>query len=187
MSDWQSIGNDPCSAINSPELVTRELPQLDKSLPPTSSSEVQQSSENYTTLQLREACEALSTPEHQCHWNPVSQFTGKYCQDCRPVCRSVRRSLNFFQFCLGVGLLTVSIPISTVVIVVIASDVVSVEMQVINNIIMCKVASDIVILDFASCTKYSCLVPSFTGYAGYHIGSDMDGFWSWEGDISSLG
>ena len=132
MSDWQSIGNDPCTAINSPEFVTRELPQLDKNLLPTSSSEVQQSSENSTALQLRKACEALSTPEHQCHWNPVSQFTGKYCQDCRPVCRSVRRSLNFFQFCLGVGMVIVAIPIACIVIVVIASDVAALEMQVIK-------------------------------------------------------
>ena len=182
MSDWQSIGNDPCSAINSPELVTRELPQLDKSLPPTSSSEVQQSSENYTTLQLREACEALSTPEHQCHWNPVSQFTGKYCQDCRPVCRSVRRSLNFFQLCLGVGMVTVSIPIATVIIVVIASDVIPLEMQVINSNTIWEYLT---FQDVAA--KYPCLVPFFHCFAGYRIWSDMDGFWSWEGDISSLG
>ena len=132
MSDWQSIGNDPCSAINTPELVARELPPLDTSLLPTLSSEGQQSSDNTTTLQLREACEALSTPEDQCHWNPVSQFTGKYCHDCYPVCRSVQRSLNFFQFCLGVSLVSLSIPISTVIIAVIASDVVSLEKQVGN-------------------------------------------------------
>ena len=134
MSDWQSIGSDPCSVFNSQEL--SQLNDLDDSLLSALNSEVQQRGVNRTALnlQLRTNCEALSTPGDQCQWNPVSQFTGKYCQDCRPVCRSVRRSLNFFQLCLGVGLVTVSMPLAAVVITVIASDVVSPEMQVTNSV-----------------------------------------------------
>ena len=134
LSDWQSIGNDPCSATSI------ELPQLydvDYSSPLTSSSEIQHGT-NYTNLQLRKACEALSTPEDKCYWNPVSQFTGKYCQTCRPVCRSVRRSLNFFQTCIGIGLVTIAIPIGVAASTVVASDFVSLEMQV-CNVLYCHI------------------------------------------------
>ena len=136
MSDWQSIGNDPCLAIHSREPMIRELPQpneIGASLPHAMSSELQQSTANYTAFQFREACEAMSTPEDQCHWNPVSLFTGQYCQTCRPVCRSMRRSLNFFQFCVGISLMTISIPIAMASSTVIASDFVSLEMQVCVN------------------------------------------------------
>ena len=141
VSDWQSIGNDPCLAINVQELASRELPQsndVDYGLLLTSNTEVHPGSMNYTTLQLRKACEALSTPEDQCHWNPVSQFTGKYCQTCRPVCRSVRRSLNFFQVCIGIALVSIAIPIGVAASTVIASDFVSLEMQVhVSTFVIC--------------------------------------------------
>ena len=128
VSDWQSIGSDPCS------VASIQLPQSDdmehNSLLLTSSSELHHSSTNYTVLELREACEALSTLEDQCYWNPVSQLTGTYCQTCRPVCRSARRSLNFYQTCIGIGLVTIAIPIGVAASTVVASDFVSLEMQV---------------------------------------------------------
>ena len=130
MSDWQSIGSDPCSDVKSPDLVTRELQDMSYNSHHILSREVQQSSRNYTALQLREACEALSTPDDRCHWNAVSLFTGQYCQTCRLVCRSMHRTLNFFQFCLGIALITISIPVSIASSTVIASDFVSLEMQV---------------------------------------------------------
>ena len=129
-SDWQSIGSDPCSAVHLQELATRELPWPDKMVTSSLSSIVQQNTANYTTLQFRKACEAVSTPEDLCHWNPVSQFTGQYCQTCRPVCRSMRRSLNFFQFCIGVSLMTLAIPLGNIIIAVIASDFTPLESQV---------------------------------------------------------
>ena len=134
MSDWQSIGSDPCSVTDSQKVTIRELPQPndidDNTLPHSSSSEIQQTITNYTSLQLREACEALSTPEDRCRWNAVSQLTGRYCQTCRPVCRSVRKSLNIIQFCIGILLMTISIPLSMASSTIIASDFVSLEMQV---------------------------------------------------------
>ena len=131
MSDWQSIGNDPCSGNESPDLATRELQDMGYSSHRILSREMQQSSRNYTALQLREACEALSTPEDRCRWNAISLITGQYCQTCRLVCRSMHRTLNFFQFCFGISLITISMPISIASSTVIASDFVSLEMQVI--------------------------------------------------------
>ena len=109
MSDWQSIGSDPCALTD---------------------SKVQQTFTNSTALQLREACEALSTLEDQCHWNQASLFTGQFCETCRPVCRSLHKTLNFFQFFIGIVLMTISIPLSTASSTIIASDFVSLEMQV---------------------------------------------------------
>ena len=133
VSDWQSIGSDPCS------VASIQLPQSDDTdftLSLTSGSEIQHGSTNYTTLELRRACEALSTPEDRCYWNPVSQFTGTYCQTCRPVCRSVRRSLNFYQTCIGIGLVTIAIPIGVAASTVVASDLVSLKMQVHTNVLI---------------------------------------------------
>ena len=65
-----------------------------------------------------------------CHWTPTSYITGKDCPDCRLLCRSVDKTLNFIQFCLGAALLLVSVPSVRVSLVNVITDYVNNEIQV---------------------------------------------------------
>ena len=74
-------------------------------------------------------CESLYT-SLGCHWTPMSLITGKDCPDCRLLCRSVDKTLNFIQFCLGAVLLLISVPSIRVSLVNVTSDYVNKEIQV---------------------------------------------------------
>lgn len=75
-------------------------------------------------------CESANISDHQCYWIPNSIITYKHCSDCPPICRSLRQSLTFAQFCVGAALLMVSIPIAWVPVAALISDRVHREAQV---------------------------------------------------------
>ena len=54
------------------------------------------------SLFFADHCKNMSTEHHTCYWNPISRVTGKLCIECRAVCRSERKSVNFVQFCFGI-------------------------------------------------------------------------------------
>ena len=53
-------------------------------------------------------CESVNNSKYGCHWIPYSLITKKHCNDCQPICRSIYRTLNFIQFCIGAALLVIS-------------------------------------------------------------------------------
>ena len=77
-----------------------------------------------------QACEVLSPRKYGCYWNQHSRVTGGVCYECPPICRSRFKSLDFFQYCVGVALFVLAIPISRIVLMVLISDSLSREDQV---------------------------------------------------------
>ena len=65
-----------------------------------------------------------------CHWTPKSFITGKVCPDCRLLCRSVHKTLNFVQFSLGALLLLMSVSTVRVSLVSVITDYVNKQVQV---------------------------------------------------------
>ena len=61
---------------------------------------------------------------NSCHWNPHSTVTGRYCEDCPPICRDKKKYLHFFQFVIGVTLLFVTYEMIRTPIVSMVSDLV---------------------------------------------------------------
>ena len=129
ISDWQSIGEDPCSAVTQ-EDVYRAAREANQTAAAASDEVITETSDTKLFRSVVELCEAASTDEYHCYWNQDSQITGEYCNECYAVCRSTEMSLNFLQFCVGISLLAICIPISNIIITVIASDAVPLEFQV---------------------------------------------------------
>ena len=131
MSDWQSIGNDPClvpsTTINNTAVATLELQGNITTSRPLSM--------NQSLESLANSCEELNSTLQQCYWNPNSRITGKLCQDCYPVCRSIHKSLNFIQFTAGFIIFSASMPLQSVPLLVVISDFSPPQSQV-NIIIM---------------------------------------------------
>ena len=48
----------------------------------------------------------------KCHWTPNSQITKQHCDDCQPICRSIDKTLDFIQFCLGAALFMIAVPLA---------------------------------------------------------------------------
>ena len=67
---------------------------------------------------------------HSCHWNPHSEVTGRYCEDCPSICRDKNNYLQFSQFSFGAFLLLVCMEYLRVPIVGIISDIVDYDSQV---------------------------------------------------------
>lgn len=115
-SDWQAFGHDPCRYYTlSSTSLNDTLTQLENythtneslnTVEPASFDE-----QSFISLSINasllhaEHCEALSTENHACYWNPASRVTGKICTECRPVCRSQQRSINFIQFSIGFSII----------------------------------------------------------------------------------
>ena len=57
------------------------------------------------------ACMNADIPHRQCHWIPFSLIGHKECEDCPPICRSIRQTLSFPQFILGMTLLVATNPL----------------------------------------------------------------------------
>ena len=74
------------------------------------------------------ACENNS--HHSCHWNPQSGLTGKYCEDCPPICRDKNKYLTFYQFLISIGLMFISDHLVLVPMIGIISDKVEKPSQV---------------------------------------------------------
>ena len=135
VADWQSIGQDPCTSFNSSATASEVYdPTLGFS------SGIQEEYSNGTSNsstsfydQLVTGCEALSSSSHQCFWNPQSRITGDICNTCFRVCLSREKSINLYQFSLGVLLLALSAPLGFVFVSAITSDITSVDSQVQQN------------------------------------------------------
>ena len=141
IADWQAIGDDPCStdAANTSTLDSHQYNSRYTAW--TNNTYSTQLSRNLSSphsyfLNDARRCELRSTSEYECFWNPKSHITGKLCANCYKVCRSKRMSLNFVQFCLGLTLYMVSIPLSTVCIIAILSNLTPLESQVHEIIII---------------------------------------------------
>ena len=115
--DWQAIGHDPCTSLN------------------TTTGSGTGSGETGVPSNISQLvdCEALSGSGDQCFWNPQSRVTGEFCNTCVAGCLSEQKSLDIYQFSAGVLLLSVSTPLGFVFVSAIASDITSVEMQVIKT------------------------------------------------------
>ena len=107
MGDWQAIGNDSCS--NNTNTDTFES---------CSNSSLHQ-----------ELCEGRSNSS-QCFWNPQSRITGEFCNTCHDACLSEQKAMDFYQFGVGVLLISLASPLGFVYIPAITSDITSVESQV---------------------------------------------------------
>ena len=80
--------------------------------------------------ELLDASDLCLSSLDNCYWNQFSPLTKVDCFACPPICRSVKRSLNFIQFAIGVTIFVLVIPISRVVLMVLISDNLSPENQV---------------------------------------------------------
>ena len=133
MTDWQSLGGDPCikySLFDHPGLADQYKLQLAESNVSESGMVRVQS------LQVVEGevyqlavnkCEAAGT---QCHWIPNSLVTGENCNDCQPMCRSTKRTLNFVQFVIGLFFFYATLPLMFTGIYLLLSESVSKPYQV---------------------------------------------------------
>lgn len=137
VGDWQSIGDDSCNSeyVNTPS--SEEELQSDFASSGLDSSAIpidEQSnsmSDNIITY-LAERCEALSnnSSTDQCFWNPQSRITGEFCNTCLDTCLSVQKSLDIYQFSIGLFLLAISTSFAFVLVSAISSDLTSVHSQV---------------------------------------------------------
>lgn len=136
LGDWQAIGHDPClqsetSTVNSTYSGYNSSDQNDFLNHFSLSALESDGTENCSLSSFHEvSCETWSTSSHQCFWNQKSRITGEFCGTCHEVCLSEQRSMNFYQLCIGVLLICVTIPVGFVAIPAILSDITSVESQV---------------------------------------------------------
>ena len=117
MGDWQAIGRDPCSLDGNL--------QLNTSTNSTSGSDLihggsgsgllaeELNSTSNSSLYV-ENCEALSSSSHQCFWNPESRVTGEFCNTCLLTCLSKQTTINFYQYTVGVLLISFASPLGLV-------------------------------------------------------------------------
>ena len=132
IGDWQAIGReDPCLSDYSHPCIIN-----------TSSSGLMSDDVNTTSnLSLHQeqvrCCEALSSSGHQCFWNPRSRITGHCCNTCHRICLSKQTTITFYQFTLGIALISFATPLAFVLVSAIASDIAPVTSQVIMLVISC--------------------------------------------------
>ena len=144
IGDWQAIGHDdPCSSAdmhlstftNKSGLADTELGMLSPASGLGIAEELlpQEQTDLNLTLQQHyvDRCQAMSSSSHQCFWNPMSRVTGDFCSTCRPGCLSEQRSLNFYQYCLGILLFSFATPLGYVFNSAIASDLTPMKSQVV--------------------------------------------------------
>ena len=141
IGDWQSIGHENNCSFNtthssvedsgSAELLGEYAPALfpissveDKNSSNTTSSELS----HYN--RLVEDCKSLSSADDTCYWNQQSLVTGHFCSICLRTCLSKRATLNFYQFSVGVLLLSIAGPLTFVFVSAVASEITTVESQV---------------------------------------------------------
>ena len=153
VGDWQGIGHDPCSSANiiGPFNTSTNGSRLEDndhsqsgmfSADSTLSSggdsiyllplsdEISSSSNSSLDNWWVESCEALSSSSHQCFWNPKSRITGEFCNTCHTACYSEQKSLNFYQFSLGMSLISVSAILGYLFVTIVISGYGTLEQQV---------------------------------------------------------
>lgn len=95
------------------------------------SSSIEELCSNSSLQQKVETCVSQNiSGGHQCFWNPQSRITGESCNTCHESCQSEQKAMNFYQFGIGVLLISLSSPLGFVYISAITSDITSVESQV---------------------------------------------------------
>ena len=149
MADWQSIPNDPCtdlSPFHHPELAanysntnvslgaihsddTRADIMDSTGYVNAHTQKLQVLPEDVYTIAMNK-CESAAIPNHHCYWTPNSIMTKLRCDDCQPICRSTKRSLNFEQFIFGASVFVGSMPFGRVPIVALVSERVTASTQV---------------------------------------------------------
>ena len=131
LGDWQSIGRDPCSVSKNITITDNyvfsgdALTSSENSVP---NATVESFSATEGSVLAREICEEHSGGK--CFWNPQSRVTGETCNTCFPVCLSRTKSLCFYQFTLGVLLVSFATPLLYVFTSVISSDIMPAGSQV---------------------------------------------------------
>ena len=132
MSDWQALGNDPCSSfchdqkLNSTSTISNSSIENDNCMGKYDLSTFL----NLSVSDITDLCVTTSTSEDTCYWNPRSRITGKYCSDCTQRCSSIQKSLYFAQLCVGWMMIMLVLPIIPVLVNVVASDYTPTEYQV---------------------------------------------------------
>lgn len=133
----ESVGGGEDATVTNPELTESGGGGEDvMAANPDSSGGGEDAHQNTTNSDLdptappQVACETLSPQMYGCYWNQHSRVTGGVCFECPPICRSKFKSLDFFQYCVGVALFVLAIPISRIVLMVLISDSLSREDQV---------------------------------------------------------
>ena len=76
--------------------------------------------------------ECESAGEH-CHWIPDSRVTHKHCNDCQPICRSTRHTLNFVQFTIGMAFFFFTVHLLYTGVFLLLSNSVGKSFQVLHN------------------------------------------------------
>ena len=71
-----------------------------------------------------------NNPHYSCHWNPQSRLTGKYCEDCPPICRDKTNYLSFYQVLISIAFMFISAHLVLVPMIGIISDKVEKSSQV---------------------------------------------------------
>ena len=118
IGDWQAIGKgEPCS-LGEPNITGGEMLSEVYSGVDTNSSFYQQ------------FCEALSSSTHQCFWNPQSRVTGTFCNTCLPTCLSIQTTIGFYQFTVGIILISIATPLELILVSAITSSIAPVTSQV---------------------------------------------------------
>ena len=140
VGDWQAIGHDPCSSADLGPLNTSTNGSVlnENDFTNSNGSGVEMlfsgsgiDEQDSLHQHYVDKCQAMSTSSHQCFYNPTSRVTGEYCNTCLPRCLSEQRSLNFYQYCVGVLLLSFAAPLGYVFNSAIASDLTQLKSQVI--------------------------------------------------------
>ena len=111
MADWQALGGDPCDKFSG-HCESYNASTFDVTFP----------IDDNTSLSPCEVCKMHSGDPYHCFFNPDSRITEKYCDDCRPFCRSELHSLNFIQFLVGVCLFSFSFPLVRITMTIMFSD-----------------------------------------------------------------
>lgn len=122
IGDWQSIvQEDSCSlSLNGSEECN------DSALSMRNCS-------NISTSYYIDVCESQ---DKDCYWNEQSYVTGEFCNTCLPTCLSRIATMDFYQFSVGVMLLSVGAPLGFVFTSAVASEITAVESQVLYKAIV---------------------------------------------------
>ena len=141
MGDWQAIhvGRDPCSLDGNLQLNTSTNSTNNSSdlihgvsVDSVLSSGLMTDELNSTSNSSLyvENCEALSSSSHQCFWNPKSRITGEFCNTCLPTCLSKQTTINFYQYTVGILLISFASPLGLILTSAITAGVTPVHSQV---------------------------------------------------------
>jgi MFS family permease len=127
MGDWQAVNqDDPCLAGSGFDNDTsRQCSESEIFFSGTG-----ESNSELSHHELVKNCTSLSSPSHQCFLNPDSDITGEFCNTCLCACLSKQTTINFYQFTVGILLISFATPLAFVLISAIASDIAPVTSQV---------------------------------------------------------